>query len=91
METERPDDGTASSANRRDVIVKHFEFSSDKLRAGTLLQRSNGEVLYLLKGSPETVMKIVDPDSFVPEDVNRSLTDLAGQGLRVLAFAYRYS
>jgi P-type E1-E2 ATPase len=32
-------------------IVKHFEFSSDKLRAGTLLRRPSGALVYLVKGN----------------------------------------
>ena len=31
-------------------ILKHFEFSSEKLRAGSLLMRPNGELVYLVKG-----------------------------------------
>jgi cation-transporting ATPase 13A3/4/5 len=39
-------------------MLKHFEFSADKLRAGTILKRPNGEVVYLLKGSPEKIISI---------------------------------
>lgn len=75
MEAEAPD-----GSSQRNVIVKHFEFSSDKLRAGTLMQRSTGEVLYLLKGSPEIISKIVDQNSFSVSDMERSLSELAKQG-----------
>ena len=51
-------DVTPSESREKYSILKHFEFSADKLRAGTILKRPNGELVYLLKGSPEMVINI---------------------------------
>ena len=40
----------SSRTDDKFLLLKHFEFNSDKLRAGTLLQRPTGEMVYLLKG-----------------------------------------
>jgi magnesium-transporting ATPase (P-type) len=69
-------------------IIKHFEFNSDKLRAGTLLKRPSGQYVYLVKGSPEVILNLAVSSS-IPADVQSSLMALARRGLRVLALAYR--
>lgn len=69
-------------------ILRHFEFSSDRLRAGSLVRKPNGEVTYYCKGSPEAILKLVRPDS-VPNDINKTLTGLSKRGFRVLALCYK--
>jgi cation-transporting ATPase 13A2 len=79
------------------TIYKQFEFTPDKLRAATLIQRpgalhagfeSKGEPLLLVKGSPEMIAKLADPLS-VPATLNQELTSLTKQGYRVLAVGYK--
>jgi predicted P-type ATPase len=76
------------SDHTRHKICRHFEFTADKLRAGTLLQRPSKEYMYVCKGSPETILKLADPAS-VPADVSTELEKLAKNGLRVIAIGYR--
>ena len=69
-------------------ILRHFEFSPDRLRAASLLLRPSGECIFLIKGSPETLVALCRPDT-VPPDVNAQLVRLAKLGLRVIALAFR--
>jgi predicted P-type ATPase len=79
--------GPPSDATRH-LILRHFEFTADKLRAGTLLRRPGGDHVYVCKGSPEVIMRLCNPES-VPSDVNKQLEKLAREGLRVIAMGYR--
>jgi cation-transporting ATPase 13A3/4/5 len=79
--------GPPSDATRH-LILRHFEFTADKLRAGTLLRRPGGDHVYVCKGSPEVIMRLCNPES-VPSDVNKQLEELAREGLRVIAMGYR--
>lgn len=69
-------------------IINHFEFSPEKLRAGTLLGCPDGSVRYVLKGSPETLSKMSDAAS-LPEDLDDRLNLLAKRGLRVIGMAVK--
>lgn len=69
-------------------ILRHFEFTPEKLRSASLLQRPSGEVVYLIKGSPEVIMALCSP-STLPRNLNNELTRLAKNGLRVIAMAMR--
>ncbi len=49
-----PPSTAADATSGARTILRHFEFTPEKLRAGTLMKReSSGEVLYMMKGSPE--------------------------------------
>lgn len=76
------------SDRTRHLILRHFEFTADKLRAGTLLRRPGGDHVYVCKGSPEAIVRLCNPES-VPSDVNKQLEKLAREGLRVIAMGYR--
>eukprot|EP01033_Poteriospumella_lacustris_P003949 gene3949-2808_t len=71
------------------AILKHFEFSPDRLRAASLVQdpRTN-RVRFFVKGSPETVIQLCRPET-VPARIHDELLALARKGLRVLALAAR--
>jgi predicted P-type ATPase len=75
------------SAVTRHFILRHFEFTADKMRAGTLMKRPTGELLYLLKGSPEVILQLCERSS-IPTDVIGLLDKSAKDGLRVIAMAY---
>lgn len=85
--TATPPDSQPHSGNPH-VIHKQFEFTPVKLRAGTLMERPNGEKMLLVKGSPEMLTKLVDKDS-LPATLDQELATLTKQGFRVLAMAYR--
>lgn len=70
------------------VIVKHFEFTPDRLRAATLLRDDKGKLRYLLKGSPEVIVRM-SSQATVPKDIQRELSNLARKGYRVISMAYR--
>ena len=69
-------------------ILRHFEFSSDRLRAGSLVRTPTKDVMYYCKGSPEAILNLVRPDS-VPADITATLTGLSKRGFRVLALCYK--
>jgi magnesium-transporting ATPase (P-type) len=69
-------------------VLRHFEFTSDRARAGSLIKRPNNEIIYYSKGSPEAILKLVDPQT-VPSDIHSTLTTLSKRGLRVLAMSYK--
>jgi cation-transporting P-type ATPase 13A2 len=69
-------------------IMRHFEFTSDKMRSGSVVRRPDGSLVYFAKGSPEAILSLVSKDT-VPADIDTNLTSLSKRGLRVLAFAYK--
>jgi magnesium-transporting ATPase (P-type) len=69
-------------------VLRHFEFTSDRARAGSLIKRPNRDLVYYSKGSPEAILKLVD-QSTVPSDIHSTLTTLSKRGLRVLAMSYK--
>lgn len=71
-------------------IIRHFEFTPDKLRAGSLVQESNGTMHYVLKGSPEVILDLLYRKSTdgVPVFLKEKLSSLAKGGYRVIATAY---
>jgi magnesium-transporting ATPase (P-type) len=79
--------GPPIPTHRYDVL-RHFEFTSDRARAGSLVRRPNHDVVYYTKGSPEAILKLVDPTT-IPSDIHSTLTTLSKRGLRVLAMAYK--
>lgn len=76
------------SARRAYTIVKHFEFTPDRLRAASIVQEPSGRLVYLLKGSPEAVIRLCNPVT-LPDNIQEELLVLARKGLRVIALAYR--
>lgn len=79
--------GPPLATNRFDIL-RHFEFTSDRARAGSLIRRPNHDVVYYSKGSPEAILKLVDHLT-VPSDIQHTLNVLSKRGLRVLAMAYK--
>lgn len=76
-------------AGQQHIILRHFEFSPEKLRAATVLQRPNSsEAVFLVKGSPEMLSQLCLPQT-LPTGLEQELAKLAKQGFRVLALAYR--
>lgn len=69
-------------------VLRHFEFTSDRARAGSLIRRPNNDIIYYSKGSPEAILKLVDQTT-VPSDIHSTLTTLSKRGLRVLAMSYQ--
>jgi cation-transporting ATPase 13A3/4/5 len=69
-------------------IITQFEFSPEKLRAGTLLLQPDGKRFFLMKGAPEKVVSFCNP-STVPKTWSDDLADLTKKGFRVLAVAFR--
>lgn len=69
-------------------ILRHFEFTADKLRTATLFRRPNNDILFVMKGSPETILSLCEPSS-VPSGINQTLGRLAKRGLRVIGIAAR--
>jgi len=80
--SDQPDGG------KKHAILKQFEFSPEKLRAGTLLNNPDGSRIFLMKGSPEMVTSFCTP-STVPSNWGQDLMALTKQGFRVLAIAWR--
>ncbi len=72
-------------------IIKHFEFNADRLRAATLLGRPGNvpnKYAYLVKGSPEVIMRLCDQDS-LPQSLSNKLLQYTKKGYRVIAVAYK--
>jgi magnesium-transporting ATPase (P-type) len=69
------------------VILRTFEFSPETARSSALVKRPDGSIVYLIKGSPESIISISDRNT-VPRDIEARLSALAKKGLRVLAYAY---
>lgn len=75
-------------------VLRHFEFTPEKLRAGSIVRRggdasrASSSLMYYVKGSPEMIMALSDPAT-LPKDIVRSLTVLSKRGYRVLAIAFR--
>ena len=69
-------------------IVRHFEFTPERLRAATLLRRPDDTLVYLVKGSPERIVQLCKQTT-VPSSLNSTLMQLARKGLRVIAMAYK--
>lgn len=79
--------GPPLAANKYDIL-RHFEFTSDRARAGSLVKRPNHDIIYYSKGSPEAILKLVDRRT-IPTDIHQTLNVLSKRGLRVLAMAYK--
>lgn len=75
-------------AGKKHEILKQFEFSPEKLRAGTLLKNPDGKRIFLVKGSPEMVTSLCQSNT-VPSNWNQDLMVLTKKGFRVLAIAFR--
>lgn len=88
MSASSPTLGSRGGQNTRHDILRHHEFSPEKLRAGAIIARPSGDILFLLKGSPETILQLCLPDT-VPNFIFDNLRDFAKRGLRVIAMAYR--
>ena len=72
-------------------IIKHFEFNADRLRAATLLGRPGNapnKYAYLVKGSPEVIIRLCDQDS-LPQSLSNKLLQYTKKGYRVIAVAYK--
>lgn len=69
-------------------ILKHFEFSSEKLRSGSLVLKPNKDLVYYCKGSPEKILELVIPSS-IPSDTHETLNQLSKRGFRVIACCYK--
>jgi predicted P-type ATPase len=69
-------------------ILKHFEFSSEKLRSGSLVLRPNKDLVYFCKGSPEKILELVTSSS-VPLGTAEILTQLSKRGYRVIACCFK--
>lgn len=80
--------GSVQSESNAFTILKHFEFSPDRLRAASLVRGPSGQLKYFLKGSPEMIIQLCDRTS-VPSSIEEELLSLARKGLRVLALAMR--
>ena len=72
-------------------VLRHFDFAPEKLRSGSLVRRPTGEIIYVTKGSPETILSICGgpPGSQTYLAAQESLQQLTSQGFRVVAMAYR--
>ncbi|RYH04786.1 hypothetical protein EON65_46515, partial [archaeon] len=71
-------------------VLKHFEFTPDKLRAASIVMckgGGGGELYYVLKGSPEMVLSLCHPSS-LPPNLSDHLDTLAKKGYRVIAIAH---
>jgi magnesium-transporting ATPase (P-type) len=67
-------------------ILKHFEFTPERLRAASIVKEPSGRLMYLLKGSPEIIVKLCDPNT-LPINIEERLGELARKGYRVIALA----
>lgn len=87
--------------NKLCKILRHFEFTPEKLRAGSIVQRfytnttntnttnsSNGSMIYYIKGSPEMIISLCD-NTTLPINIQEQLITLSRKGYRVLACAYK--
>ena len=83
-----PEASNIVDLTKRYEVLKHFEFTPERLRACTLLKRPDSSIVYLMKGSPEMVMSLCEPAS-IPPGLNDTLLEIARRGLRVIAIAYR--
>jgi len=83
-----PPDSKSRPTLGRYEILRHFEFTADKLRTATLFRRPNTDILFVMKGSPETIIGLCEPSS-VPSSIHQTLGRLAKRGLRVIAIAAR--
>jgi magnesium-transporting ATPase (P-type) len=70
------------------LVLKHFEFTPEKLRAASVVREPSGRIVYLMKGSPEVVVGMCDP-STVPSELTNTMSGLAKEGLRVIAIAFK--
>ncbi|KAF4681259.1 Cation-transporting atpase [Perkinsus olseni] len=69
--------------------VARFPFNSELQRMSVAMKHENGpasELLILSKGSPEVMETLLEE---VPQDYEETYQDLAGEGLRVIAAAYK--
>jgi predicted P-type ATPase len=76
-----------SSASKYQIL-KHFEFSSEKLRSGSLVLRPNKDLVYYCKGSPERILELAASSS-VPPGTAEILTQLSKRGYRVIACCFK--
>lgn len=87
------------SERKNRPILNEFTFDNERKRMSTLSMRGN-QAWVAVKGAPESILAQCSvwqhPDSQEPmnDDIRRSILDqvslMAGDGLRVLAFAERY-
>lgn len=70
--------------NSRLTIMRQFEFTADKLRAGSLILRTDGSMMYYVKGSPEAIIALSKKET-VPESIGTELLSLSRRGLRIIA------
>lgn len=83
-----PEETGSAFGGKEFSIIKHFEFSPDKLRSGTLLQLpNNGPLTFLMKGSPEKIVALCSKRT-VPDNIDADIIGFTKQGFRVLAMAY---
>jgi predicted P-type ATPase len=80
--------GGPISSSTKFQILKHFEFSSEKLRSGSLVLKPNRDLAFYCKGSPEMILQLVKPES-VPSTTMETLTQLSKRGYRVIACCSR--
>ncbi|EEQ99355.1 cation-transporting ATPase 13a1, putative [Perkinsus marinus ATCC 50983] len=69
--------------------MARFPFNSELQRMSVVMKHENGpasELLVLSKGSPEMMETLLKE---VPQDYEETYQDLAGEGLRVIAAAYK--
>jgi cation-transporting ATPase 13A2 len=65
------------------------EFISELQRMSVVVKNNlDGNMICFLKGSPEEVYNLCDPDK-VPNDFNSQLDIIVSKGLRIIALAYR--
>ncbi|XP_057652455.1 polyamine-transporting ATPase 13A3-like isoform X1 [Diorhabda carinulata] len=70
-------------------IIREFPFSSSSQRMGVIMRRLDGTYFeYYCKGSPEMVLKFVNPDS-VPPNFDDILESYTQEGYRVIAIAHK--
>ncbi len=73
--------------------IDAIPFESERQFMATLHETEGGQQLVFLKGAPEVVVQRCDgrggDDDGFRERVNRSVTQIAAEGMRVLAFALR--
>eukprot|EP00607_Mallomonas_marina_P004404 CAMPEP_0182436944 /NCGR_PEP_ID=MMETSP1167-20130531/84585_1 /TAXON_ID=2988 /ORGANISM="Mallomonas Sp, Strain CCMP3275" /LENGTH=623 /DNA_ID=CAMNT_0024629661 /DNA_START=613 /DNA_END=2484 /DNA_ORIENTATION=- len=74
-------------ASGKYTILRHFDFAAEKLRAASLIKRPTGEIVYVVKGSPEAIVRLSKKES-IPDNLSQQLTMLGRRGYRVIALAY---